>query len=696
MGESDNKQLEAAGRPACSTPFAPVRQVTNPIEHAQAIWPGLLSGKPQGTKSIWPTPHHKDPERLVDQMIYVRKQVRSENQMADLDATNHYLNSLCERTDKYISLNTFRGRRKHDNLHCLTGLVVDLDLCKTSYGTDFMAMRQDALDAISAAGIPCPTMAVHTGRGVHLYWLFDRFVPAMAYPRWKACTSRLISLLRPFGADPSVCDTARVLRLVGTRNSKAICVNPDDGSTHFWKVSAEVFHAERHAFDFLADQILPFMRQDLDRQRSNAVTGGSDHGTKHARKRVFVRHSTAPGRGSGFREIAMARQSDIDLLARTLHPLGVPNGLRDTYLFQTACNLAWIHTGQLLEYELTRWGNTYVPTVRNQELLASMGSALRRAKSSSDSQTNTHTNIYEDDRYVYSADRLWEIFGDEITAGNLQGQMQAILPRAERQERAKAKKKTARQAKQETTYTGQGVRTCNLPHAKQARELRDCGLSLREISQALNKAPKTILKWLEIPLEVLGLVQVEESARVAVPQSSPLPSAPQPTDSSYPQGNAESRVLPNRATNNGVASKVLKDLVTKTTRPPAPAKVSPENSEFSANKSPTQSTAHGATRTDPGILARLRKLPVLEAIERAGLLAKPYALFKPRLDHTTSMCHVTLPNGGVVEIIHTGCKWLIKSEQVGGGSSLDLIIHLTGLSFKKVVLMLNRHALSTS
>lgn len=687
MGESHHNQLEAAGRHVGSTPFVPVRQVTNPIEHAQALWPGLLSGKPQGTKSIWPTPHHKDPDRLVDTMIYVRYQEGTENQMADLDATNSYLKSLCGLPDKYISLNTFTGRRVHANLRCLTGLVVDLDLCKTSYGTDFMAMRQDALDAISSAGIPCPTMAVHTGRGVHLYWLFDRFVPAMAFPRWRACTSRLISLLRPFGADPSVRDTARVLRLVGTRNSKAICVNPDDGSKHFWKVSAEVFRAERHAFDFLADQILPFTRQDLEQRRSNVATSGSEPAALQASKRV--RHWTASGKATGFRDIAIARQGDIDLLARTLYPLEVPTGLRDTFLFHTACNLCWIHTGHALKDELMKWRDSYVPSVNNEELLASMGSALRRAKSSNDIQASKFTNVYEDDRYVYSADRLWEIFGSQITAANLQAQMQAILPRAERQERAKAKKKSARQAKQETTYTGQGVRTCNLPLAKQAHELRDGGLTLRKIAQALGKAPKTIKKWLELPLQALSVDQVEMTAQLAVPSPSPLPPqlAPQP-DPSYPQGNAEPRVLPKRATNNGVALEVLKKMVFDQTRQPnLKGKVSGEE-EILVKNSIQRVAGRGPAHTDPQLLVKLRKLPAYVALSRAGLFPKPDLSFKAKLNSTTASCHVTLPNGGTIEVIHTGRMWFIRDEKFGGGSSVDLILHLTKLKFKDVINLL--------
>lgn len=281
--------------------LAAVYRVTNPLEHAQALWPGLLTRNPQGSKSVWPTQHHKNAERLVDQLVYVRSKVSPDDRMADIDASERYLLALDGLRDKYISLNTFNGRRAHSNLRCLTGLVVDLDLSrsKSKYGTDFMAMRQDALDAINAAGIPCPNLAVHTGRGVHLYWLFDRIVPANAFPRWKACVNQLIALLSPIGADPAVRDTARVLRLVGTRNSKAIWIDPNTGEKHYWRVSAEVLRSQRHSFDFLADQILPVSRQDLEQQRKSRTPKVVSIGAHVANKVPLARKSGILSRGQG-------------------------------------------------------------------------------------------------------------------------------------------------------------------------------------------------------------------------------------------------------------------------------------------------------------------------------------------------------------------------------------------------------------
>ena len=202
--------------------LSPITRIDSPYEHALALWPGLDAGTPFGNKSIlrdfsnseWSlrsknnrlglvrrSPEEQpDYKTRVDDLLYVRRGGTHAETSDDLSSVVDYLQSLAGQQDKYISLNTFFGRRQHSHLKCLTALVVDLDLSKAAerandYGGDFMRMRQDAMDAISEAGIPIPNFSVQTGKGVHLYWLFDRILPAQAFARWQACQKTLIQLL---------------------------------------------------------------------------------------------------------------------------------------------------------------------------------------------------------------------------------------------------------------------------------------------------------------------------------------------------------------------------------------------------------------------------------------------------------------------------------------------------------------------
>ncbi len=78
-------------------------------------------------------------------------------------------------------------------------------------------MLDGALEALARAGMPAPSFAVATGRGLALVWLHTP-VPRAALPRWRACQGAVHDALRHLGADRLATDAARVLRLVGTGN----------------------------------------------------------------------------------------------------------------------------------------------------------------------------------------------------------------------------------------------------------------------------------------------------------------------------------------------------------------------------------------------------------------------------------------------------------------------------------------------
>jgi hypothetical protein len=90
-------------------------------------------------------------------------------------------------------------------------------------------------------------MTRSAGRGLALVWLHSP-VPRAALPRWNACQKHLYETLKPLGAECKALDAARVLRMVGTRNTRAAnapvaCL--ETRTQAYWK------------FDVLAHEILP-------------------------------------------------------------------------------------------------------------------------------------------------------------------------------------------------------------------------------------------------------------------------------------------------------------------------------------------------------------------------------------------------------------------------------------------------------
>lgn len=706
--------------------FVPVLSVDTPTQHVEALWPGFAQGHPIGNKSVLRNRSMEEGgadtrSQLVrrlspliahqgarcDELLYVRSNTSPKDRAADVQEIRNYLDRLHGQEDKFISVNTFFGRRRHDNLKCLTALVVDLDLGKAlakgnDYRGNFMALRQDALDLLSSAGIPIPNFAVHSGKGVHFYWLFDQFVPAHAFPRWRSCLKSLIELLARVGADEAVKDSTRVLRLAGTINSTA--------PMHCRRVTSEIFKPDRYSFDFLADQILPITREDLQAQRkAQAAKRLLEIGPEQARRRVVVRSASSESRpGRRYSATAIDRLGDLTLLAKTAYPDGVEDGKRDQYLFAATVHLAWICRADTLQAQMLEWKTAHIPSMSDEEAINTMGTAMRRAQEAhSDMAAGIFKSVFDDARYVLSSDYLWAQFGDDITRAGLTDQMRTIMPGDVRKERKKQKQK----AKSADHYTGHGIRQSNLAKAQKAHALKEEGLTYRAIAQQLGVAPKTVSNWLATPLDASG----HPISPAAPTAPSPPPQESQPIEASYPQDNTSSRLLPKSSLNNGVAKQVLRspslmgpalDLknarFARLARSQAPKtaalpdSVVPQQIPLIAEQTPTPATTAGESsvrklwRHQPANVVALRQLPIIQTIERLGLYFKVDGSYQPKDSVHSERLHVTLEQGQVVELVFTGLLWFDKTSKKGAFGSIDLAMHLMGWTVKEALSKLDQ------
>lgn len=111
----------------------------------------------------------------------------------------------------YVAVNQtdLNGRRK-ENITALRAVWADLD--------DKLASEH-----LDLAVLPLPpTMAVRSGHGVHLYWVFPEAIPCDELKRRKheAMLRGIQKKLVPLGADSKVCTVQCVLRVPGFFNVK--------------------------------------------------------------------------------------------------------------------------------------------------------------------------------------------------------------------------------------------------------------------------------------------------------------------------------------------------------------------------------------------------------------------------------------------------------------------------------------------
>ena len=178
-----------------------------------------------------------------------------------LDEMSVVLPLIDPRFDSWISqAEFFQPNRRVVNLARIGLLFIDLDY----YNSEYASLSPEGILStvwhhLDDLGLPLPSLAIDSGKGLQLKWLLDRPIPRQALPRWNACQRALVDALSRFGADPQAKDASRILRVVQTTNTK-------NGRL------VEVIHAPNFEYDFdeIADLILPISREKLEEQRAQA------------------------------------------------------------------------------------------------------------------------------------------------------------------------------------------------------------------------------------------------------------------------------------------------------------------------------------------------------------------------------------------------------------------------------------------
>lgn len=378
-------------------------------------------------------------------------------------AVQDQLSKWVNQPDTFITPNEFNGWRLIKLLSRINALYVDIDMHDTEGAVDMQRMAWDAVAALERAHAPLPNVIVYTGRGIHLYWTLDTALPAAALPRWQACQRELVKLL---GGDPQSADATRVLRMIGTTNSKA-----DN-----WRVSAEVVVPQRYGFDELADAILPFTRAEI-----------RDISAARARKKIE----------KGARKASGTIFDRWHLVYQDLHRIlehhwfgGVPEGHRNNMRFHLSNALSWFTRHEALENEISAVARTQIPSLTSREVREYTGPIVKRAQDAAQGHFREYGGRAVDPRYRFRRQTLYDALSPLIPA-ELLPDMRAIIP----DDLAQQRKNERDKARYADSNTGRGVRQSNVEKRTQALKMRSQGLPITHIAQTLSVDPKTIRRW---------------------------------------------------------------------------------------------------------------------------------------------------------------------------------------------------------
>jgi hypothetical protein len=256
---------------------------------------------------------------------------------------------LAGRYDVFLTQNRFWTRRRRTvDLAQLNALFCDLDFYRTVFADLSPGQALDAaLLVLNGAAIPLPSIAISSGRGLCLIWLHTP-VPRDALPRWRLCQRRILEALQAFGADPKATDATRVLRLIGSINSK---------SSTF--VEAITPAAPPWPFDALADQILPYTRAQIDLLRA-------ERAERPAARDACIRNGHPTLAGFHAATLWQGRLDELERLLRHRWFGTLPPGHRDGWLFTAGIAASYLTIPSKLRAELFHLARRVSPWSDNE------------------------------------------------------------------------------------------------------------------------------------------------------------------------------------------------------------------------------------------------------------------------------------------------------------------------------------------
>lgn len=362
----------------------------------------------------------------------------------------HEIAELAGQQDTYITQGEFKGpKRTIANLARIRLLWVDLDIYKLP------EMQGKSKETIAAAlllkcddlQLPRPSVIIDSGRGMYAKWFLDAPLPAVALPRWQLVQNIFCLKLKEYGADPKARDAARVLRVVGTINSKT--------GTYVrivWQNSTPAAGGHfvngfiAYSFDTLADEQLPVTRDDLRQLRADrelARLNVSTRETPTGNRLTLVSDRNTDGlRRFNPSQLARDRFNDITkLMALRGWQDGAPEGERDILVFLSAAFMAQAVAQPQLEHEIAAIARRIAPTWTAQEIHSCVTTVVSKAQQAVEGRKVVFNGELRDPRYIFKTETLIDLLG--ITPEE-ETQLTTIISKTEAKSRDAARKRQAR------------------------------------------------------------------------------------------------------------------------------------------------------------------------------------------------------------------------------------------------------------
>lgn len=413
---------------------------------------------------------------------------RMEQRAYRLHQLEWVLEHVNDDVDTYMSQAFFaKPCRRALHVAWLTHAYVDLDLYKLPVppnpGEAGILPRLFCRDE----GIPEPSVIVSSGRGLYLKWMWSSPLLRAAAGRAVAVNRALVKRFEEWGADPAAVDVSRILRVVGTRNTKS-------------GEAARILHqAERdgapltYDFDLFADEVLPFTLEQVRGFRDAAKERRAElRVLSQERARRRARHEAEQARRGNQRAFCpedwhWGVLEDLRRLAGIRSADGVVQpGSRALFGHIGACQLARMVPAAQLWHEIREWSRILLPADYREgaEFRQHCSTLLREAQHAARGERDTYRGRQVTPVYTYRAPTIIERLG--ITGDEMR-QMTRLIDGDEKRRRDREATMTRRReqgVKERAAYLERQAEQ-GAVRAARAKALRAGGLTWDEVAKRM-------------------------------------------------------------------------------------------------------------------------------------------------------------------------------------------------------------------
>lgn len=366
---------------------------------------------------------------------------------------------LHEQNDVFVAPNTmYIPRRRVENIRQFRSLFQDID-CE-NIGLEKAETVYLIWELYYEGKIPKPTMVTDSGRGVHLYWRIQN-APYGALNTWQELQDYIYYNLKHLGADRQATDSARVLRLPGTINSKN-------------QVNCKVLYIDddlEYSMYDLREQYLNYRPKSYQLQMQDTKVVEN----KVVSNRFFNSYS-----------LHMQRANDLQTLCRLRHfdMKGYRNMAIHCYAYWKGI---YVRDQYELEKEVIELNNAFKEPLKDTEVKAVLRCIPKAIEKfiayeqglRSGEKKRVSKGMRDKEGYWYKNTTLIERLGITV---NEQKHMKTIIGTDEKYERNNERRRAERRNEAGLTKKQQDLQDLKM----QVDNLKDEGLSLRAIAKELD------------------------------------------------------------------------------------------------------------------------------------------------------------------------------------------------------------------